>query len=190
MKNFSWLLVTFLMGSCAKEEKSMKALIEAELTEVADFPKKGIIFQDMSPILKNPEVFRKMIDHWAQQYQHLGIDYIAGLEARGFILGSALAFYMNKPFIPVRKKGKLPRPKYSQSYQTEYSEDTIEIADDVLGATVLVVDDLLATGGTLKAAEQLFKRAGAKKIYSSCLIELKNLHGRDQLESFSSIVQY
>lgn len=182
--------LALVASACGREEENIQALIKSEVAKVDDFPKKGIIFRDMLPLLKKPEIFSAVIDHWANQFKDLKIDYIAGLEARGFILGTALALKMKKPFIPVRKKGKLPNPKYSQSYFSEYSENTIKIADDVTGATILIIDDLLATGGTLEAAVLLFEKAQAKKIYSSCLIELTSLLGRNKLNNFSSIVQY
>ncbi len=169
-----------------------KAVIKNEITAIPNFPKAPVTFQDISPLLGNPEIFQAVINLFADKYHSKGIDAVAGLEARGFILGAPLALKMNVPFIPIRKKGKLPRPTHHQRYLTEYSEDEIEISVESLkGKTVLIVDDLLATGGTLKAADDLLKSAGAEMTYSTCLIELLALQGKNKLHSpFFSLIQY
>ena len=169
-----------------------RAVLKSEIDTIVDFPKRGVVFKDMIPLLGNPELFSSVIRSLARQYQGLEIDAVAGLEARGFLLGLPLAQQMKLPFFPVRKKGKLPRPTHSVEYATEYSRDQIEISTaSLVGKTVLIVDDLLATGGTLKAAEDLMKQAGAKKVYSVCLIELLDLEGKKKLSStFSSILKY
>jgi adenine phosphoribosyltransferase len=169
-----------------------RAIIKSEVEAVSDFPKKGILFRDISTLLYNPEIFRAVTHLIALEYEDKEIDVIAGLDARGFILGAPIALKMNKPFIPVRKKGKLPKPTHQKSYLTEYSEDGIEISvGDLKGKTVLIIDDLLATGGTLKATEEMFNDAGADTIYSAAMIELLGLNGQSVLSSpFFSLIQY
>ena len=150
----------------------------ALIRPIPDFPKPGILFQDISPLLANPEAFAAVISALSD----LGddIDYVAALDARGFILGSAVALQKNVGFIPIRKAGKLPHATLSRSYSLEYGEDKLEIHQDamVAGSRVLLVDDVLATGGTLKAAILLIQDLGAVVVSAAVLLEISELAGR------------
>ena len=153
----------------------------ALLRPIPDFPKPGILFQDISPLLANPEAFAAVISALSD----LGddIDYVAALDARGFILGSAVALQKKVGFIPIRKAGKLPHATLSRSYSLEYGEDKLEIHQDamVAGSRVLLVDDVLATGGTLKAAILLIQDLGAVVVSAAVLLEISELAGRDNI---------
>ena len=169
-------------------------LIDA-IRDVPDFPKKGILFKDITPLLARGDLFRKGIDEFAAYYQDKKIEKIVGIESRGFIFGSALAYKLGAGLVPVRKKGKLPHTTVSASYQLEYGTDTLEMHADALnsgGARVLIVDDLLATGGTAKATAELVEKVGGKIIGCAFLIELLFLKGRDNLKNLDihSLIQY
>src|SRR5208283_2223778 len=140
--------------------------LKKHIRDIPDFPKKGIIFKDISTLLKNAKAFGKSIDTLAKAYKKSRIKYVVGVEARGFIFGAALAYKLGAGFIPVRKKGKLPYKTKSVTYQLEYGMDTLEIHEDAIpaDARVLVVDDLLATGGTVKAVVDLLKTQQVKII--------------------------
>jgi len=171
----------------------IRAVLKTEIKATPNFPSEGILFRDLSPLLAHPELRKATIQLMAKKFEGKSVDFIAGLDARGFILGVPLADELKKPFLMVRKKGKLPEPSFTETYDTEYSHgNELQISGTGFeGATILIVDDLLATGGTLRATENLFKKAGATTIYSTCLIELKDLRGRDQLSSdFYSLLQY
>lgn len=173
----------------------IQAMIKQELTETPDFPKPGVLFRDVSSIFASPELFRAVIQILKSEYESKGIQVIAGLESRGFPFGAALAQEMKLPFMMIRKSGKLPRPTHTLRYTTEYSTDEIQISASALPrkslGRVLIVDDLLATGGTLQAAEKLFQAAGASEVHLACLIELTGLHGKSKLTSpFYSLIQY
>ena len=131
--------------------------VKSKIRDVVDFPKEGIIFRDITTALKEPETLKIMIDYLCEQFKDIKIDYIAGIESRGFIFGMPMAYKLNAGFVPIRKPKKLPAATYSQEYALEYGTDTIEIHQDALpeGANVLIVDDLLATGGTAEAACKL-----------------------------------
>jgi adenine phosphoribosyltransferase len=174
------------------QEAIARSILKSEIETVADFPQPGVSFKDIVPLLSNSDLLQAVIQFLAFQYRDHEIDAVAALESRGFLLGVPLALALKKPFIPVRKKGKLPRPTHGVKYTTEYSTDEIEISSASLaGKKVLIVDDLLATGGTLSAAEQLIRSAGAENIESVCLIELLALKGRERLtSSFDSILKY
>jgi adenine phosphoribosyltransferase len=161
--------------------------LEKKIRNIPDFPAKGILFRDITTLLKNPQAFKYVIDNFAQRYQSTPIDMIAGIEARGFILASTLAYKLNKGFIPIRKPGKLPAETISAAYSLEYGTDRIEMHADAVtsGTKVLLVDDLLATGGTMKAACELVERAGGEVIETSFLIELLSLNGRDKLREYN-----
>lgn len=150
--------------------------------DVPDFPKMGILFRDISPLLQNPEAFEETLEQIAVQWSGK-VDAIAALEARGFIFGAPLAKMLRRPFIPIRKKGKLPGATLSQTYELEYGTDTIEIHADALmpGSRTLVVDDLLATGGTARGAGQLIAQAGAQIAGYAFVVELSGLCGREKL---------
>ena len=167
--------------------------LSAAIRDVPDFPKPGIVFKDITPILQDPELFCSVIDHFADYYADHDLKYIAGIDARGFILGAALAYKMGLGFIPIRKKGKLPFDSVEQTYDLEYGTDTVEIQADAIepGQRVVVIDDLLATGGTMNASTQLLRKLGADVRAGACIVELTFLKGRQRLDiPFTSLVQY
>lgn len=170
--------------------------IEKYITSIPDFPAPGIVFRDITTVLGDADGLELAVDEMAALLTGVDFDVIAGLEARGFLFGVALAYKLHKPFIPVRKKGKLPRATVSASYELEYGTATIEIhRDDVsAGSRVVLVDDLIATGGTLEAAKSLFEQLDAQVVKAVCLLELKGLHGRERLEGcgcpVASVVAY
>ena len=157
--------------------------VKSKIRDIKDFPKEGIIFRDITTALKDAETLRVIVDYLCEQFKDEKIDYIAGIESRGCILGMPMAYKMGIGFVPVRKPNKLPAATYSQEYSLEYGTDKIEIHQDAFpqGANVLVVDDLLATGGTAEAACKLVKKAGANLVGTAFLIELTALKGREKL---------
>lgn len=154
--------------------------------DVPDFPKEGIIFKDITPILKDPKAFRFITSQFAQEFAEKNFDVIVGVESRGFLFGSVLAHELNKPLAIVRKKGKLPYVTVSFTYQLEYGEDTIEMHEDAIakGSKVLIVDDLLATGGTSEATAKLIEKMGGEVAAMAFVIELDFLKGRERLQSY------
>lgn len=164
--------------------------VKDKIRAVPDFPKKGIIFRDITTGIKDAETMKAMVDYLCDQYNDVKIDYIAGIESRGFIFGMPMAYKLNCGFIPIRKPNKLPAETIKESYDLEYGSDSIEIHADAIepGANVLVVDDLLATGGTAKAACNLVKKAGGNLIGAAFLIELADLNGREKLDNCGKIV--
>ncbi|MCB1213924.1 MAG: adenine phosphoribosyltransferase [Deltaproteobacteria bacterium] len=156
------------------------------IRDVPDFPKPGIIFKDITPLLQNPEAFSFVTREFVREYQDKNIDVIVGIESRGFLFGSVLAHALGKPMAIVRKKGKLPHVTVSFTYQLEYGEDTIEMHEDAVpkGAKVLVVDDLLATGGTCEATAKLIEKMGGEVSAMAFVIELDFLKGRERLQSY------
>lgn len=164
--------------------------VKEKIRAVPDFPKKGIIFRDITTGLKDAETLQVMVDYLCDQYKDCKIDYIAGIESRGFIFGMPMAYKLNCGFIPVRKPNKLPAETIKESYDLEYGSDSIEIHADAIekGANVLVVDDLLATGGTAQAACKLVKKAGGNLVGAAFLIELEALNGRDKLTDCGKVV--
>lgn len=164
--------------------------VKSKIRDIKDFPKEGIIFRDITTALKDAETLKVIVDYLCEQFKDVKIDYIAGIESRGFILGMPMAYKMEIGFVPVRKPNKLPAATYSQEYALEYGTDKIEIHQDAFpqGANVLVVDDLLATGGTAEAACKLVKKAGANLVGTAFLIELTALNGRDKLVDSPKIV--
>ena len=151
---------------------------------IPDHPKPGIMFRDVTTLFGDAQGFKACIAQMTAPYQAVPIDAIAGIEARGFILGGAMADKLGVGFIPIRKKGKLPWKKFSQEYQLEYGTDTIEMHEDALarGRRVLIVDDLIATGGTAEAAAKLIDRAGGEIVGGAFIIDLPDLGGRALLE--------
>ena len=164
--------------------------VKEKIRAVPDFPKKGIIFRDITTGLKDAETLQVMVDYLCDQYKDCKIDYIAGIESRGFIFGMPMAYKLDCGFIPVRKPNKLPAETIKESYDLEYGSDSIEIHADAIekGANVLVVDDLLATGGTAQAACKLVKKAGGNLVGAAFLIELEALNGRDKLTDCGKVV--
>lgn len=164
------------------------------IRDVPDFPKKGIIFKDITTLLKNPAALKKTIDLMAERYSGEHIDQVIGIESRGFIFGTALAYQLGTGFIPVRKPGKLPAQTEKVTYQLEYGTDSLEIHKDAIqpGQKILIVDDLLATGGTASAVAQLVERLHGKVAGLGFIIELTFLNGRDRLKGYDvqTLIQY
>jgi len=162
--------------------------------DIPDFPKPGIIFKDITPLLNDPPAFKFIVDSFAERYRGKKIDVIVGIESRGFLFGSTLAYLLGKSFAIARKKGKLPYARVSHTYKLEYGEDTIELHEDAIkkGDRVLVIDDLLATGGTAGAAAHLVEKMGGKVEELAFVIELEFLNGRKVLGDYPvfSLVQY
>lgn len=167
--------------------------IASFIRDIPDFPKPGIIFKDITPLLGNPEAFAFVVESLAERYRDAGIQKIVGVESRGFIFGAPLAVRLGCGFVPVRKPGKLPAATVSQTFDLEYGQDTIEIHQDALkpGEKVLVLDDVLATGGTLEAAIQLVKAVGGQVHEAATILELTFLNGRDRLKghAYFSLIQ-
>lgn len=164
------------------------------IREVPDWPKKGILFRDITPLLGNAGVFKAAVDAMAADFAGEGVQYVAAVEARGFVFGSAVAERINAGFVPIRKKGKLPFKTVSVTYDLEYGTSTVEIHKDAMpaGAKVLMVDDLLATGGTIKASCELIEQLGGKIAGVVFLIELTELGGIKKLAGYKvkSIIRY
>ena len=157
--------------------------IEPLIRAIPDFPIPGILFRDITPVLKDKQGFRAAIDLFVERFSGRGIDHVVGIEARGYIFAAPLAYAIGAGFIPVRKPGKLPHHKLSEEYALEYGTNSLEIHSDALapGERVLVVDDLLATGGTAAATGRLLERLGAKVEAFAFLVELAGLNGRQAL---------
>src|SRR5262245_24816871 len=158
--------------------------LRACVRDVPDFPKKGIVFKDITPILGDPALFRASIDLFLERCRGRKIDKIVGIDARGFLFGSAVAYELNVGFVPIRKRGKLPFQTQSASYSLEYGQAEMEMHIDAInpGEQIVLVDDLLATGGTSAAAAVLIRKAGGHLLEAQFLIELEFLDGRKQLE--------
>lgn len=164
------------------------------IRDVPDFPKSGIIFKDITTLLKNSEAFKEALNQLYSQVAKLEVDKVVAIESRGFIFGSLLAEKLNAGFVPVRKPGKLPAEKISESYQLEYGIDSLEIHIDAInkGDKVLIHDDLLATGGTVEAVCKMIEKLGGEIVGILFLIELDFLRGRDKLKKYPvySIIHY
>jgi adenine phosphoribosyltransferase len=163
----------------AKEQLLLTQYIRA----IPDWPKAGILFRDITPLLADPQAFPAAVEALCAPFKRAGVAYVAGVEARGFIFGAAVATKLRAGFIPIRKKGKLPWQTESVTYDLEYGTDCIEIHRDAVtpGAKVLIVDDLLATGGTMQAACRLMEKVGAEVVGVAVVIELADLKGRERL---------
>ncbi len=161
--------------------------LKEKIRNIPDFPQKGILFRDITTLLKDPEAFGCVVDKFTQRYRDHHIDMVAGIESRGFILAAALAYQLGKGFIPVRKPGKLPAETISVEYALEYGTDRVEMHVDAVnsGDRVLLIDDLLATGGTMKAACDLVQRAGGLVAECSFMIELADLKGRKKIKDYN-----
>ncbi|MBE2893731.1 adenine phosphoribosyltransferase [Spirabiliibacterium falconis] len=162
---------------------SNRELIRSAIKAIPDYPKEGIIFRDITSLLENPCAFQATIDTLVAHYKDKGITKVIGTESRGFIFGAPVALALGLPFVLVRKPGKLPRTTLSQRYQLEYGEDTLEIHTDAINAqdNVLIVDDLLATGGTVEATAKLVRRLGGKAHHAGFIIRLIDLGGKERL---------
>lgn len=171
-----------------------KTDFKKHIRNIPDFPKPGILFRDITTLLNNKKAFKDAINALADKYKNKKIDAIVAVEARGFILGGALAHKLNAAFVPVRKKGKLPWKTNSVTYELEYGADTLEMHHDSLKPNdkVLIVDDLLATGGTVQAVTNLIKQLGAKITGIAFLIELTDLKGKEKLAGYPifSLIKY
>jgi adenine phosphoribosyltransferase len=170
--------------------ESLKALIR----EIPDFPKPGILFYDITTLLKNARGLRAVIDHITENFRDVNIDTVIGIEARGFIFGPALAYHLGAGFVPVRKPKRLPSEVESYSYDLEYGKDTLEIHRDAVGKghNVIIADDLLATGGTAEAVVKLVEKLGGNVVGLSFVIELEFLKGRERLAGYDvfSLLKY
>jgi len=166
----------------------VEQLVKATIRDIKDFPKPGIVFKDITPLLENTFVRTKILNKIISQIEELDIDAVIGIEARGFLFGMLVADQLGVPFIPVRKKGKLPLQVVSQDYDLEYGTATIEMHNDAInpGMRVLIHDDLLATGGTAKAAAQLVEKIGGSVAAFQFIVELDELNGREKLNQYSS----
>ena len=168
--------------------------LKKKIREVPDFPSPGILFYDLTTLLKDSESLRTVIDLMTQEYRDQEIDQVVAIESRGFIFGPALAYNLQAGFVPVRKKGRLPAQTISASYDLEYGQDVLEMHTDAIqkGERVLIVDDLIATGGTAAATTQLVHQLGGEIIGLAFIVELEFLKGREKLDGFeiSSILKY
>jgi adenine phosphoribosyltransferase len=164
------------------------------IRDVPNFPKEGIIFKDITTLLKDPNGLKEAVDNLYNLSKNKGITKVVGIESRGFILGGILAEKLNAGFVPIRKPGKLPADKISESYSLEYGTDSIEIHTDAIspGDKILLHDDLLATGGTMEAAVKLIEKLGGEVVQISFIIELDFLNGRDKLSNYEikSLIRY
>ena len=160
--------------------------LEEYVTSIPDFPEEGIIFRDITSVIQDPDGLRLAIDQMQAKLEGLDFDVIAGAESRGFICGTPIAYNLHKSFVPVRKKGKLPREVISETYDLEYGTATIEIHKDAIkpGQKVVLIDDLMATGGTAKAMIRLVERLGGEVVRLVFLLELAGLNGREALKGY------
>lgn len=159
--------------------------IKKKIRSVKDWPKKGVTFRDITTLLSDGEAFKKTCDLFYDRYKEIKIDKVVGIDARGFILGSVLAYKLGVGFVPIRKKGKLPPETYTVNYSLEYNSGSVEIGKYSIsaGERVLIIDDLMATGGTIEAAVKLVEKLGGEIIECAFMIELTDLKGRDRLGS-------
>ena len=154
------------------------------IRNIPDFPKPGIQFKDITTLLKNGPAFQEIINGWRDRYVGMNVDAIVGAEARGFVFGGALAYALGLPFVPVRKPGKLPAATLAETFELEYGTDTLEIHKDALnpGDRVVLIDDLLATGGTMEAVIKLVERLGVEVVEIAFVVELPPLKGRERMQ--------
>lgn len=168
--------------------------VESYVMSIPDFPEPGIIFRDITTVIQDPDGLKLAIDGIVDLLKDVSFDMVVGPESRGFIFGVPVAYAMNKGFVPVRKKGKLPRETVEMSYDLEYGQATIEMHKDSIkpGQKVVIVDDLMATGGTLEAIIKLVEQLGGEVVDICCLIELAGLNGRDKLKGYPvhSLIRY
>jgi adenine phosphoribosyltransferase len=166
----------------------VRALAE-KIRDVPNFPREGILFKDITTLLQDAAAFKQAVDLMAETYRNRGVQLVVGVESRGFIFGGALAYLLKAGFVPVRKEGKLPGEKISEAYALEYGSAVLEIHKDAIkqGEAVVIVDDLLATGGTARATARLVEQLGGKVVGISFLIELKFLKGADNLAAYNVV---
>jgi len=168
--------------------------LKATIREIPDWPKKGILFYDLTTLLKNASAFREAVDALIAPFREREIDLVAGIEARGFIFAPIVAYALRAGFVPVRKPGKLPASTHRATYQLEYGTDSLEIHQDAIrpGQRVVIVDDLIATGGTARAVADVVSQMGANVVALAFLVELEFLKGRDKLPDYEivSILKY
>ena len=161
------------------------AYLKSHIRTVPNWPEAGVQFRDITPLLQNPKVFRVLIDAFVHRYMDQRPDVVAGLDARGFILGSVVAYELNVGFVPIRKKGKLPFTTVAETYELEYGSATVELHTDAVkpGDKVLLIDDLIATGGTMMAGKRLLERLGATVMEGAAIVDLPELGGSARLKS-------
>jgi len=168
--------------------------LKAQIREIPDWPKKGILFYDLTTLLKNGQAFRKAVEALVDPFKSKPVDVVVGIEARGFIFAPTVAYLLNAGFVPVRKPGKLPAKTHTVTYELEYGTDSLEIHRDAIrpGQRVLIVDDLIATGGTARAVAEMVERMGGNLLGLAFLVELDFLHGREKLSRYDvlSILRY
>jgi adenine phosphoribosyltransferase len=162
------------------------AELRAKIRDIKDFPTEGVLYKDITTLLKDAPAFRWVIDHLASKYQEAAVEVVVAVESRGFIFGGALAHQLQAGFVPVRKLGKLPGKTIEVEYELEYGRDALAIHEDAIkpGQKVLAVDDLLATGGTMAASLRLIEQLGGQVVGVAFLIELAFLHGREKLKQY------
>lgn len=160
--------------------------LKEKIRTVPNWPVEGVMFRDITTLLQNPAAFRAACDAFHNRYKQMKLDKIVGIDARGFIFGAVLAYRLGIGFVPVRKKGKLPYQTIQQSYSLEYGQDTLEMHADAIapGERVLIVDDLIATGGTISATIKLVEQLGGKVVECAFLVELPDLKGREQIKGY------
>ncbi|RLC99884.1 MAG: adenine phosphoribosyltransferase [Chloroflexi bacterium] len=168
--------------------------LKDKIRTVPNYPIDGVMFRDITPLLQDPEAFMKACDQLYNRYKDINIDKVVGIDARGFIFGAVLAYKLKKGFVPVRKKGKLPYKTISKRYSLEYGENIVDIHEDAIqkGENVLIVDDLLATGGTIGAAKDLVKMLGGVIVECAFIIELPDLKGREKIKGHNvfSLIEF
>jgi adenine phosphoribosyltransferase len=154
------------------------------IRSIPDWPIKGVIFRDLTTLMENPEAYRKACDAFHERYKSMKIDKVVGIDARGFVFGGVLAYLLNVGFVPVRKKGKLPYKTITETYTLEYGTDVVEMHEDAIkpGERVIIVDDLIATGGTMEAAVKLVKKLGGEIVECAFVVELPDLKGRERIK--------
>jgi len=166
---------------------NIEKVLNDAIRTIPDFPKKGIMFKDITTLLNNSEAFKNLIEFLKERYANKEIDFVAGIESRGFIFGSALSYALGVGFVPIRKKGKLPYTTISEKYSLEYGFDEVEIHIDAFrdkkNPKVLLIDDLIATGGTAAAAVNLIQKVGAEVVEACFIIELEFLNGKDKINA-------
>ncbi|EAK4555784.1 adenine phosphoribosyltransferase [Campylobacter coli] len=174
-----------------KPTQNEQQFLSESIRVIPNFPKEGIIFRDITTLLNNQKALSFLLDHLSKRYQTMNLDFIAGTESRGFIFAAMICAKLNLPFVPIRKPNKLPSNTYSCEYELEYGTDRVEIHQDafrnIKNAKILLVDDLIATGGTALASFELIKKAGGECIEACFLMNLKNLGGEEKLQKHCSV---